>query len=103
MKCVLLHTNNVQLIQPFSFCVQFKAYAVADGSGNAEEPMEIIVNVIDQNDNKPIFEKDTFLGEVAEASPKGTAKRIVLKMSIWGEEHICHCLFPHVIPNTVLP
>uniref|UniRef100_H3BYY6 Cadherin-1 n=1 Tax=Tetraodon nigroviridis TaxID=99883 RepID=H3BYY6_TETNG len=46
-----------------------KAYAVAEGSGTAEEPMDIIVNVIDQNDNKPAFVKDTFLGEVPEASP----------------------------------
>uniref|UniRef100_A0A674PMD3 Cadherin-1 n=1 Tax=Takifugu rubripes TaxID=31033 RepID=A0A674PMD3_TAKRU len=47
-----------------------KAYAVAAGSGAAEEPMDIVVNVIDQNDNKPIFVQDIFLGEVAEASPK---------------------------------
>lgn len=52
--------------------MQFQAHAVGDGSGNAEEPMEIIVNVIDQNDNKPVFSQDTFLGEVAEASQKGT-------------------------------
>ena len=52
--------------------VQFQAHAVAEGAGNAEEPMEIIVNVIDQNDNKPIFAKDTYLGEVAEASTIGT-------------------------------
>ncbi|XP_042357473.1 B-cadherin-like [Plectropomus leopardus] len=49
----------------------FQAHAVADGSGNAEEPMEIVVKVIDQNDNKPVFTQDTYLGEVAEASPKG--------------------------------
>lgn len=53
-------------------CLQFQAFAVAEGSGNAESPMEIVVNVIDQNDNNPIFEKDTYLGEVAEASPKST-------------------------------
>lgn len=45
---------------------------MADGSGDAEEPMDIVVNVIDQNDNYPIFVQDTFLGEVAEASPKST-------------------------------
>lgn len=53
-------------------CLQFQASAVAEGSGNAEAPMEIVVNVIDQNDNSPIFEKDTYLGEVAEASQKST-------------------------------
>lgn len=51
---------------------QFMAHAVAAGSAVAEEPMDVIVNVIDQNDNPPVFVKDTFLGEVAEASPKGT-------------------------------
>ena len=45
---------------------------MADGSGDAEEPMDIIVNVIDQNDNKPMFVKDTFLGDVPEASPRST-------------------------------
>lgn len=47
-----------------------EAHAVVIGSGRAEEPMEIKVIVIDQNDNKPIFDKHTYLGEVAEASPK---------------------------------
>uniref|UniRef100_A0A4W6G5Q7 Cadherin-1 n=1 Tax=Lates calcarifer TaxID=8187 RepID=A0A4W6G5Q7_LATCA len=50
----------------------FQAHAVAEGSGNAEEPMDIVVIVIDQNDNKPVFTQDTYLGEVPEASPKGT-------------------------------
>lgn len=53
--------------------MQFQAHAVADGSGNAETPMEVIVHVIDQNDNSPVFTNSTYLGEVAEASPKGTA------------------------------
>ncbi|KAM9847693.1 B-cadherin-like [Aulostomus maculatus] len=48
----------------------FQAHAVAQGAVNAEEPMEIIVNVIDQNDNKPVFSQATFLGQVPEASPK---------------------------------
>ncbi|XP_054652103.1 LOW QUALITY PROTEIN: B-cadherin-like [Dunckerocampus dactyliophorus] len=68
-------TGNLYLTEPLDREKQskylFQAHAVADGSGNAEEPMEIIVNVIDQNDNKPVFTNDTFVGEVAEASPKG--------------------------------
>ncbi|KAL1007137.1 hypothetical protein UPYG_G00082570 [Umbra pygmaea] len=47
------------------------AHAVAVGSVNTEEPMEIIVKVIDQNDNKPIFTKETFKGEVLESSRLG--------------------------------
>ncbi|XP_061820564.2 cadherin-1 [Nerophis lumbriciformis] len=67
-------TGNLYVTQPLDREKQdkylFQAHAVAEGAGNAEEPMEIVVNVIDQNDNKPVFEKDTFIGEVAEASPK---------------------------------
>uniref|UniRef100_A0A667XHA0 Cadherin-1 n=1 Tax=Myripristis murdjan TaxID=586833 RepID=A0A667XHA0_9TELE len=48
-----------------------KASAEAVGSGVIEEPMDIIVFVIDMNDNKPQFTQDTFLGEVPEASPIG--------------------------------
>ncbi|KAI4899252.1 hypothetical protein NFI96_012202, partial [Prochilodus magdalenae] len=36
-----------------------------------EDPMEIIVNVIDMNDNKPVFTQDPFIGSVPEASPIG--------------------------------
>ncbi|KAG9341366.1 hypothetical protein JZ751_019472, partial [Albula glossodonta] len=47
------------------------AHAVAVGEGVTEVPMEIIVRVIDQNDNRPEFTQDTFLGSIAEASPLG--------------------------------
>lgn len=82
-------------------CPQFQAHAVADGSGNAEEPMDIIVNVIDQNDNKPTFEKDTFLGEVAEASPKSTVSESHLslfEMSVLVKvkHHVCLFIFVSV-------
>ncbi|KAG7468592.1 hypothetical protein MATL_G00144550 [Megalops atlanticus] len=39
--------------------------------GQAEDPMEIIIFVIDQNDNKPEFTQDPFLGSVPEASQRG--------------------------------
>lgn len=48
-----------------------KAHAEAKGRGQAEEAMDIIVNVIDMNDNTPFFTQETFTGEVAEASPIG--------------------------------
>uniref|UniRef100_A0A8C9Z9J3 Cadherin domain-containing protein n=1 Tax=Sander lucioperca TaxID=283035 RepID=A0A8C9Z9J3_SANLU len=73
-------TGNLYLTQPLdreekdSYMV---THAVAEGSENAEAPMDITVKVIDQNDNKPTFNQSTFLGEVAEASPKGTVIKVV--------------------------
>ncbi|XP_078129366.1 cadherin-1-like isoform X2 [Sander vitreus] len=68
------NTGNLYLTQPLDREKQdnymFQAHAVADGSGNAEAPMDITVKVIDQNDNKPTFTQSTFLGEVPEASKK---------------------------------
>ncbi|XP_020503485.2 B-cadherin-like [Labrus bergylta] len=65
-------TGNLYVTQPldreFQDKYRFQAYAVAEGAGNAEEPMEVVVNVIDQNDNPPEFNKTTFVGEVPEAS-----------------------------------
>uniref|UniRef100_A0A3P9HGE9 Cadherin domain-containing protein n=1 Tax=Oryzias latipes TaxID=8090 RepID=A0A3P9HGE9_ORYLA len=48
------------------------AHADSAGSSKAEDPMEIIINVIDMNDNKPIFEQTSYAAKVAESSPKGT-------------------------------
>ncbi|XP_039619148.1 cadherin-1-like [Polypterus senegalus] len=43
-------------------------------SGNiAEDPMEIIVIVLDQNDNEPEFISNTFIGYVSEGSQPGTS------------------------------
>ncbi|XP_044071046.1 LOW QUALITY PROTEIN: B-cadherin-like [Siniperca chuatsi] len=68
-------TGNLYVTQPLDRETEtkytFQAHAVADGSGNAEQPMDITVIVIDQNDNNPVFTQTTYLGEVAEASPIG--------------------------------
>ena len=47
---------------------QLLAHAVAVGGTQAEDPMELKVTVIDQNDNKSVFTQNPFLGSVAEAS-----------------------------------
>ncbi|XP_076142716.1 cadherin-4-like [Alosa pseudoharengus] len=47
-------------------------HAVNEHDGNtAEEPMEIQIIVIDQNDNRPVFTQDSYLGRVSEASKVG--------------------------------
>uniref|UniRef100_A0A4W4GZ39 Cadherin-1 n=1 Tax=Electrophorus electricus TaxID=8005 RepID=A0A4W4GZ39_ELEEL len=50
---------------------ELQAHAVAQDGNIKEQPMDIVINVIDQNDNKPIFTQDPFRGSVAEASNIG--------------------------------
>uniref|UniRef100_A0A671P3R1 Cadherin domain-containing protein n=1 Tax=Sinocyclocheilus anshuiensis TaxID=1608454 RepID=A0A671P3R1_9TELE len=48
------------------------AHAVGHDVTNVEEsPMEILINVIDQNDNKPVFTQNPFNGHVPEVAEKG--------------------------------
>ncbi|KAF6720031.1 B-cadherin [Oryzias melastigma] len=46
--------------------------AVAEDGLATEDPIQIVINVIDMNDNKPAFTEDVFAGEVVESSPIGT-------------------------------
>lgn len=50
---------------------QLQVHVVAE-SGDHQEVMSVIVKVIDQNDNKPVFSQNTFEGQVAENSAQGT-------------------------------
>ncbi|XP_051757027.1 B-cadherin-like isoform X12 [Ctenopharyngodon idella] len=47
------------------------AHATGVDVNIAEKPMEIIVNVLDQNDNYPVFTQNPFNGNVPEASDRG--------------------------------
>ncbi|ROL48295.1 B-cadherin [Anabarilius grahami] len=46
-------------------------HAAGVGVNVAEKPMEIIVNVLDHNDNRPVFTQNPFNGNVPEAADKG--------------------------------
>ncbi|XP_073714944.1 cadherin-1 [Misgurnus anguillicaudatus] len=49
----------------------YKLFPLAYGEGGVKEkPMEIIIEVIDVNDNKPRFTQNTFNGNVPDAAPK---------------------------------
>ncbi|XP_030645468.1 B-cadherin isoform X2 [Chanos chanos] len=53
---------------------QYRLLATAEAEGNSgpvEQPMELIINVIDQNDNKPVFTQGHYQGSVLEGSAKG--------------------------------
>ncbi|XP_077144601.1 EP-cadherin-like isoform X2 [Ranitomeya variabilis] len=49
-----------------------KSHAVSANGQSVEEPMDIIIEVIDQNDNKPVFTEQVFRGSVKEGVPPGT-------------------------------
>ena len=55
--------------------MQFDVHAnIASMLNAAAEPsMAVIVNVLDMNDNKPVFTKEPFVAEVAEAAATGNA------------------------------
>uniref|UniRef100_A0A7N6BBP9 Cadherin-1 n=1 Tax=Anabas testudineus TaxID=64144 RepID=A0A7N6BBP9_ANATE len=68
---VLYVTQPLDREKQAKYMVRTLSVYFSESSGNAEEPMEIIVNVIDQNDNKPVFSQDTYLGDVPESSLAG--------------------------------
>ncbi|KAM9192253.1 cadherin-1 isoform 1-T1 [Dugong dugon] len=49
------------------------SHAVSSNGNAVEDPMEIVITVTDQNDNKPIFTQDVFKGSVMEGAVPGTS------------------------------
>ncbi|KAM6300385.1 B-cadherin-like [Aegotheles albertisi] len=49
------------------------SHAVSENGKPVEEPMEIIITVTDQNDNKPQFTREVFRGSVPEGALPGTS------------------------------
>ncbi|XP_067905345.1 B-cadherin [Heterodontus francisci] len=52
---------------------QLIALATDEAGENVEDPVDIYIKVIDQNDNKPQFTSPTFYGQVSEGATPGTA------------------------------
>ncbi|GCC19873.1 hypothetical protein chiPu_0018592 [Chiloscyllium punctatum] len=50
---------------------KIKAYAVNEAGMPLEEPTDLEIIVIDQNDNRPTFDQQYFIGHVLEGSPPG--------------------------------
>ncbi|XP_012860621.1 cadherin-1 [Echinops telfairi] len=48
------------------------SHAVSSNGESIEDPMEIVITVTDQNDNKPIFTQEVFEGSVMEGAVPGT-------------------------------
>uniref|UniRef100_A0A8C5QZ91 Cadherin 1 n=1 Tax=Leptobrachium leishanense TaxID=445787 RepID=A0A8C5QZ91_9ANUR len=48
------------------------SHAVSENGQSVEEPMDIIISVIDQNDNRPKFTQEVFKGSVREGVQPGT-------------------------------
>ncbi|XP_021263954.1 cadherin-1-like isoform X1 [Numida meleagris] len=49
------------------------SHAVSASGQPVEDPMEIIITVMDQNDNKPMFIKEVFVGYIEENAKPGTS------------------------------
>lgn len=69
-------TGNLFVTQPLDrekkASYRLVAHAEAREVANIKEnPMEVIINVFDQNDNKPVFTQNPFNGHVPEAAGKG--------------------------------
>ncbi|XP_073515326.1 cadherin-1-like [Phyllobates terribilis] len=61
-------------------------YAVSASGQSLETPIEILITVTDQNDNRPYFTQSVFEGEVAEGSMPGTSVMTVEALDLDDSE-----------------
>lgn len=63
---------------------QLRAFALDLGGVTLEDPTDLEIIVVDQNDNRPLFRQDVFTGRVVEgAEPGGSGRGAGLG---WGTE-----------------
>lgn len=51
---------------------QLRAFALDLGGSTLEEPTDLEIVVVDQNDNRPVFQQEVFTGRVLEGAIPGT-------------------------------
>lgn len=56
---------------PPALCRQLKAFALDLGGMTLEDPTDLEIIVVDQNDNRPLFRQDVFTGRVVEGAEPG--------------------------------
>ena len=56
-----------------TWLLQLFSHAVSSNGQAIEEPMEIVITVTDQNDNKPQFTQEVFKGSVLEGALPGVS------------------------------
>lgn len=58
---------------PCSLLDQLRAFALDLGGSTLEEPTDLEIVVVDQNDNRPVFQQEVFTGRVLEGAIPGEA------------------------------
>lgn len=76
---------------------QLKAFALDLGGVTLEDPTDLEIIVVDQNDNRPLFRQDVFTGRVVEGAEPGGALRapgVVVVVAGGGSTSRPPCRYP---------
>uniref|UniRef100_A0A3Q2GMG8 Cadherin-1 n=1 Tax=Cyprinodon variegatus TaxID=28743 RepID=A0A3Q2GMG8_CYPVA len=77
-------TGHLYVTQPLDREKQssYTVSSILDGSAKAEDPIDVTIVVIDQNDNNPVFKKTVYNAEVPESSTRDCESNVYLKCRI---------------------